>query len=128
MLRRLHDTDEPKTLNGAWFLPCFLYWTVDCYVKLAVLEKSPDWKFYTTYKFYYERGYDPEEYVHRSFSRANISLGDGVYVHDKTSQYYKLENYQFIDGKEAYDMLDCSYLDGMSIQCHREEIRNANNR
>ena len=124
MLRRLHDTDEPKTLNGAWFLPCFLYWTVDCYVKL----KSPDWKFYTTYKFYYERGYDPEEYVHRSFNRANISLGDGVYVHDKTSQCYKLGNYRFIDGKEAYDMLDCSYLDGMSIQCHREEIRNADNR
>jgi hypothetical protein len=120
MIRRMHDTDEPKTLNGAWFLPCFLYWTVDCYVKLS----SPEWKFWKTYKFYYERGYDPEQYVHNSFVRSNISLGDGVYVHDRTSQYYKLENYQFINGKEAYDKLDYPQLDGMAVQCGREEIEN----
>jgi hypothetical protein len=109
--KRFHDNDEPKTLNGAWFLPRFNYWTVRCSTAYWVKGvKGRQWQHYKTYKFFYERGENPEEYVHNIFNRFNISLGNGEYVNDHTNQFYKLSDYSFVETKDDYDELECEEL------------------
>jgi hypothetical protein len=109
--KRFHEDDKPNTLNGAWFLPRFNYWSVECFVPdWSDKTKGTQWKHHKTYKFAYERGENPEDYVHRSFNKSNIHLGDGVYVNDRTSQYYKLCNYSFIESEKQYDELDVERL------------------
>lgn len=105
--KRLNENDKPMTLNGAWFLPRFVYWTVECYVPYWTKErKGKHWKKYKSYKFRYERGENPEEYVHSIYNKWGIHLGDGIYVHDRTSQYYKFATYKYVDTQDEYDSLE----------------------
>ena len=109
--KRFHENDKPNTLNEAWFLPRFSCWTVQCYVPYWTKErKGKHWKKYKMYKFLYERGENPEDYVHRIYNSWGIHLGDGVYVHDRTSQYYKFGTYRFVDSQSEYDALDYEEL------------------
>lgn len=105
--KRLNENDKPMTLNGAWFLPRFVYWTVECYVPYWTKErKGKHWKKYKSYKFRYERGENPEEYVHSIYNKWGIHLGDGIYVHDRTSQYYKFATYKYVDTQDEYNSLE----------------------
>lgn len=109
--KRFRENDKPNTLNGAWFLPRNSYWTVQCYVPNKVEErKGKHWKKYKIYKFAYERGEEPADYVHYIFNRWGMHLGDGVYVNDHTSQFYKFGSYKFIDSQDEYEALDYEEL------------------
>jgi hypothetical protein len=89
-----------------YYEPIVDYWTVDVC--------TPNGKsFYAkrcTWKFQYEQGYDPSEYVHSIWNRYCISLGDGKYVHDRSSQHYLFTNYVKVDDKEMYDNLNLERL------------------
>jgi|DEB0MinimDraft_6_1074348.scaffolds.fasta_scaffold11159_3 hypothetical protein len=110
--KRFRENDQPNTLNGAWFLPRFNYWTVQCYTPNWAEKRKggKHWKRHKMYKFAYERGEDPEDYVHSIYNKWGIHLGDGVYVHDRTSQYFKFGNYKFVESQAEYEALEYEEL------------------
>ena len=90
--------------------PDMAYWTVD----LCVPNGKGFYRKKHILKFEYEKGYEPSEYVHAMWSQYTIPLGDGKYVHDRSSRHYLFTNYIEVDDKIMYDKLN---LERLSPSC-----------
>lgn len=90
--------------------PSFSSWTVDCFVPdKGHCNSHPRWRYYKTYKFEYEKGENPWDFVDAIYSRSFLSYSFGEYLHDYTNQRFKFANYRIIT-KEDYDSLDMEML------------------
>jgi len=85
-------------------------WTVEEYAP----DGSGGWDYKDTYKFKCEKGHYPCDYVFDMMSRWGMSLGEGVFRHDKSygeDRYRKFGNYSFVETEEEYQSLECRRLE-----------------
>ena len=89
-----------------YYEPNMSYWTVD----VCTPNKKSFYEKRCTWKFEYQEGHDPSEYVYNVWNQYCISLGNGKFVHDRSSQYYWFTNYIQVDDKQMYDKLNLERL------------------
>ena len=95
-----------QAVGGGVMYPDFNSWTVDCFVPdEGHRTNRPRWRYYKSYKFQYQRGEDPWDFVDAIYSPSFLSYSFGEYLHDHTGQQFKFANYRIIT-KEDYDSLD----------------------
>ena len=83
------------------------YWTVDMCTNIKGRGIYRDKK---KLKFNYQRGYDPSEFVHKIWKRYGISLGNGQYVIDRTSEYFWFTNYILLEDEDMFNNLNLERL------------------
>jgi len=87
------------------------YWTVDMCTNIKGRGIYRDKK---KLKFNYQRGYDPSEFVHNIWKRHGISLGNGQYVIDRTSEYFWFTNYIQLENEWMFNNIN---LERLSPSC-----------
>lgn len=90
-----------------YFKPPMDYWTVEMFTRVTANYSHENKKIW---KFNYEKGYDPSEYVKKVWGYHTIHLRNSEFIHDSSNVYYKFTNYLKLDNEEMFNKLNLERL------------------
>tara|TARA_Y100000593_G_scaffold34145_1_gene67060 strand:+ start:1031 stop:1324 length:294 start_codon:yes stop_codon:yes gene_type:complete len=90
-----------------YFKPEMDYWKVDMFTAVGAKYSHNNRK---VWKFNYQKGYDPSEFVHRVWNRYGMLIRKDEYLVDRTSVFYKFTNYIKLDNEEMFNKLNLERL------------------